>query len=1123
MKKQFLLFMMLLFMGVISGYSTVGLKIQAEGPNARSNSGDPRDVDDSSLSGSQKLAYIWDSYWVRYDDVTFDGSEEKITVSVVAYGAGGDIEFRLGSTTGTLIGTATVSGTGIVETSMVSTSGTYDLYLVFKNSSSSSWLYDLDYFSFGILGGSSSVKTEAENYDDNSGAKVANGNAVGYIKNGTWVKYNQMAFNGTETDIDVNNVYNGDGGSIEYRLDAVDGTLIGTATISGLGLANTTISTTTGLHDLYLVFVNESSGGYLFDVDYFTINGELPTYTFSTDVSPASSGSVSQSPEGSSFDQGTSITVTATKTLGYEFDHWENGSAENVSSDNPYTFSITENTTLTAIFNSVSTYELTNNLSNSSVSFSPEPTDVDGANMYNTGEEITITATPDFGYQFVNWVNESDVEQSTNQSYTFTISGNTTLDPIVSEIAAYALPSWSFNKEFLQKSGDGVTYHIPTLDDGTSSISGSDAWIYPNNATKGDSVGMTAVVSSLSSNLVGSNYCCRILWSGTNSVSDFTDASQHNQYYQFKFSTIGFTGIGVDFTFSGGQNDADDYLELVYSVDGGTTWVDGGNYNAENHWNSWPNYTPSLTNADNKNLVIVRLIGITTSTGSSNNFNLDQFTVTSTSTTTTWDGETNTDWATASNWNNGIPAADINVVIPSGLSNFPSVTEATTINNLTIESDATLIGAENITVNGTTTVKRTLDTGSWQYISSPVTGATANDIKITTEGQAAYMMKYDNSVSGAGSDLSLGWSYITSNTAPLTPGVGYAVWVTEAKTVEFTGTLATGNQTISSVATNENAWKLIGNSALAHIDWSGVASDNDITGSAYVYKPTLNGGAGGYGTIGADGIAVNAESDYIPPMQGFFIEVDAAVDGDEDNSFSLPTSALSHSSQGFYKSSNLKQNFIRLAVQNATCNDEAIFYFKEDAANGYHSKTDAHKLLLEESEVPQLYSLAGKDKLVINTLSEWPVSIPLEIQATVAENVTLKVLELENLDAGLNVFLEDKTTGQFIDLTQNDSYEAFISEGANDNRFVLHYTSSVLKANTLNTTLIAYSFGNNLVVNKTEKGRANVSVFNLDGKNLTNYQISGNHSVISTSLKEGIYLVKVNTKNAQFIKRVAIK
>jgi len=73
---------------------------------------------------------------------------------------------------------------------------------------------------------------------------------------------------------------------------------------------------------------------------------------------------------------------------------------------------------------------------------------------------------------------------------------------------------------------------------------------------------------------------------------------------------------------------------------------------------------------------------------------------------TDWTGNTNTDWNVSSNWAGGfVPAADEDVVIPSGTSNYPELLTPQVVKSLTIESGATLTQSSGIlTVNGGKTI-----------------------------------------------------------------------------------------------------------------------------------------------------------------------------------------------------------------------------------------------------------------------------------------------------------------------------------------------------------------------------------------------------------------------------------
>ncbi len=86
---------------------------------------------------------------------------------------------------------------------------------------------------------------------------------------------------------------------------------------------------------------------------YLTVKGTQISsetfYTGSVDVDDASHGSVLISPAGGTYENGSSVTVTAINKTGWAFKEWQIGGSK-VSEENPYTFTITENTSLTAIY-----------------------------------------------------------------------------------------------------------------------------------------------------------------------------------------------------------------------------------------------------------------------------------------------------------------------------------------------------------------------------------------------------------------------------------------------------------------------------------------------------------------------------------------------------------------------------------------------------------------------------------------------------------------------------------------------------------------------------------------------------------------------------------------------------
>lgn len=108
-----------------------------------------------------------------------------------------------------------------------------------------------------------------------------------------------------------------------------------------------------------------------------------------------------------------------------------------------------------------------------------------------------------------------------------------------------------------------------------------------------------------------------------NNITDYTDGSKHNVYFQYSFPTTGYCNITFSYGITFGNNKAVP-IELVYSTDGGTTWVDYGSNNTSSQWWTFTNYDIKLP-VSNETNVIVRLIA---GNGEASNWNMKECTVT---------------------------------------------------------------------------------------------------------------------------------------------------------------------------------------------------------------------------------------------------------------------------------------------------------------------------------------------------------------------------------------------------------------------------------------------------------------------------------------------------------------
>jgi hypothetical protein len=151
---------------------------------------------------------------------------------------------------------------------------------------------------------------------------------------------------------------------------------------------------------------------------------KLPaTYTLSVAKSGTGTGTVSNSPTGTSFSAGTPVTLTAAPDANSTFSGWSGGGCSGTS---PCTVTMNGNTSVTATFN-LQTYTITASTVDSNGSISPQ-----GAVTVNSGTSQTFTIKPNIGYQ-VSDVKVDGTSTGGVSSYTFgNVRSNHTIQPTFS-------------------------------------------------------------------------------------------------------------------------------------------------------------------------------------------------------------------------------------------------------------------------------------------------------------------------------------------------------------------------------------------------------------------------------------------------------------------------------------------------------------------------------------------------------------------------------------------------------------------------------------------------------------------------------------------------------------------
>jgi uncharacterized repeat protein (TIGR02543 family) len=193
-------------------------------------------------------------------------------------------------------------------------------------------------------------------------------------------------------------------------------------------------------------------------------NLAITTVKYTVSINQLTGGTITVSPQKTSYSEGDQITITAIPNQGFVFSAW-GGNLNGII--NPINFTITGNTIISAVFTPLQ-YTYTITISDSvggTVSLSPNKPD------YASGEVVIVTAIPSTGYTFTAW--GGDVSGTVNP-LTITVQRNMLIS------ASYA-----------QMTTGNYTVTVSSTVGGTISLS-------PNktNYNSGDSVTITATASA---------------------------------------------------------------------------------------------------------------------------------------------------------------------------------------------------------------------------------------------------------------------------------------------------------------------------------------------------------------------------------------------------------------------------------------------------------------------------------------------------------------------------------------------------------------------------------------------------------------------------------------------------
>lgn len=508
---------------------------------------------------------------------------------------------------------------------------------------------------------------------------------------------------------------------------------------------------------------------------------------------------------------------------------------------------------------------------------------------------------------------------------------------------------------------------------------------------------------------------------------------------------------------------------------------------------------------------------------------------------TNFTGNTDSDWATASNWNVDVPNATTNVTIPASKNVIISSTTGANTNNLTVDGvgSLTINAGGSLKVVGTSTgnIKYNVNVTdtNWHLVSSPLVGEEYDDTWVTNNNIATGsdfatnrgISWYNNSsltspnIAGEGGH----WRYFQGGATAQTfgAGVGYAL-IKDANpgissgNFSFTGTMPTVVN--PSISQGINNWNLIGNSYPSYLDvaafiTANVTSGSDVLSDAFQAIYVYNGSA-----------YVATTNGYVQPGQAFFVNSKVS-----SGNASITSATQSHQTGvPFLKSSNTS---IKLSVSNGENSKKTTLNYLEGKTKGLDTGFDLGLFDGVQSDIRIYSELIENNQNISFVRQTLPNSnyenmiVPIGVKANVGEIVFSA--EALNLPSGIKVFLEDKFTNTFTRLDEiNSEYKVTLSESENGvGRFYLHTKQSALNIDSefLSSVNIYKTNASTVRITGLSQGKTTFSLFNILGKQVmsTSFKSKNVKEISLPKLTTGVYFANVQTENGKLSKKIILE
>jgi hypothetical protein len=419
-------------------------------------------------------------------------------------------------------------------------------------------------------------------------------------------------------------------------------------------------------------------------------------------------------------------------------------------------------------------------------------------------------------------------------------------------------------------------------------------------------------------------------------------------------------------------------------------------------------------------------------------------------------------------------------------------------------------------------------------VTPPVTGQTfdtfinANPNVVSNGANTLFLFGPFNKTTGAYE------TYSNTETAALTPGVGYRAGTTDNESLSFKGTANKGpvNIPISNSGPAFQEWNLIGNPYPSYLNVQDFL--NNATNATLL--DDTNVGMYGYNDMGSNiwtiyNLNTTTPNTLITPGQGFFVATDT------NGSIAFTTSMRRKGNSDDFisgRNATFENKQLKLQLSTAAEVHTTDFYFNENSTLALDPGYDAGIWGNTAGSFSIYSELVDANTGIDMAIQSLPfenletIVIPLGIHSNANEQITVSIAE-SGLPTHMDVYLEDRENNTFTLLTAGDFVITPDSTLDAIGRFYLRFSTETL--NTVGSELDAI----NIFTTKTPRvltvsGQlfqdTSLKLYDLRGRLVLTEQLNEttlNHKIDLSRLQDGVYVVELNNAYQRKSQKVIIR